>query len=806
MLQNYLKLAWRNLTKSKTFGFINIFGLAAGVLCSLYIILYVQDQYSYDKHFKDAADIYRINTIWTVQDDKGNWATVTAPVAPAMKKDFAQVLDYTRVIPAVGVDHHLLRFKDKSFYEKVGIYADSSFFTIFDFHFDRGDARQALNGPHSVVLLKPIADKLFGNEDPLGKVVRLDDAFGKVDLTVSGVVDESLGRSHIHADFFMSMNSSGFSDHFSHDNSWAGSNFIMSYVKLRPHTDVAAMEKAFPAFLDKYGQKQLKSLGMTKDLHLQPIATIHTTPGFRGLELSTPVSPKFLSILVIIAALIQLIACINFMNLTTARASKRAREVGIRKVIGAGRRDLIRQFLGESFLLSLLGVLIALPALVLLLPYFNRITAADIHLYFLADHRLWLVLFALTALTGLIAGSYPAFYLSAFQAIKVIKGNFSNHISAAGIRRSLVVFQFVLSIVMIAGIIIIYSQLNFMRNKDLGFEKDQKIAFNFYTDEAADKMPAFMNDLRGLPEVGMVSRTNNYPGQMVLNDAHFFLSGGNIATGQDASMLFADERFIRAAGIRIAAGRDFRANDSGRVIINERLLAKLGLQADKAAGTMIYTEYNDGQRRQYEIAGVMKDYNFSSLHEEIKPLLLMYDPAGGSEVLASTNSRNYGGLLAAIGAIWHKDVPGVPFEFTFVDQQVQKQYAAEITLSSIINSFTLIAILISSLGLFGLAAFSAEQRIKEIGVRKVLGASVLNLTALLSKDFLKLVGIAILIATPIAWWAMDKWLEAFAYRVPLRWWMFALAGAAALLIALGTVSSQAARAALANPAKSLKTE
>jgi len=345
-----------------------------------------------------------------------------------------------------------------------------------------------------------------------------------------------------------------------------------------------------------------------------------------------------------------------------------------------------------------------------------------------------------------------------------------------------------------------------MRNKDLGFGKDQKIAFNFYTDEAADRIPAFMNDLRGMPDVRMVSRTNNYPGQLVLNDAHFFISGGNIATGPDASIIYADERFIRAAGIRMAAGRDFRANDSGRVIVNERLLAKLGLQADKAQGTLIYTEFNDGKRRQFEIAGVMKDYNFSSLREDIKPLLLTYDPAGGSEVLASTNSRNYEGMLATIGAIWHKDVPGVPFEFTFVDQQVQKQYAAEITLSNIINSFTLIAILISSLGLFGLAAFSAEQRIKEIGVRKVLGASVLNLTALLSKDFLKLVGIAILIATPIAWWAMNKWLEAFAYRVPIRWWMFALAGATALLIALGTVSSQAARAALANPSKSLKTE
>ncbi len=805
MLQNYLKLAWRNLTKSKTFGFINIFGLAAGVLCSLYIILYVQDQYSYDKHFKDAADIYRVTTIWTTQEGSGNWATVTAPVGAAMKNDFPQVLDYTRVIPSIGIDHHLLQYKDKSFYEKDGVYADSSFFTIFDFHFVRGDADHALRGENAVVLLKPVADKLFGNDDPIGKVVRMNDNFGQLDLMVTAVVDESRGKSHIHADFFMAMRSGSLGRYFSTSNSWTGNNVVITYVKLRPHADVAAIEKTLPAFLDKYGQQQLKSAGMTKELHLEPIAAIHTTPGFKGLELSTPVSPKFLSILVIIAALIQLIACINFMNLTTARASKRAREVGIRKVIGAGRGDLIRQFLGEGFLLSLLGVLIALPALVVLLPYFNRITDADIHLYFLADHRLWLVLFVLTVLTGLIAGSYPAFYLSAFQAIKVIKGNFTNHISAAGIRRSLVIFQFVLSIVMIAGIIIIYSQLNYMRNRDLGFDKAQKIAFSFYTNAGVDGMPAFMNDLRGLSGVGAVSRTNNFPGQPVLYDMRFFLPGGNATAAPDASLIFADENFVRAAGIRMAAGRNFRANDSGRVIVNEQYLHKLGLTADKAQGTVLYRE-NDGKRQQYEIAGVMKDYNFSSLHEGIKPLVLVYDPAGGPEILASTNSPNYEGLLAKIGAIWHKDVPGVPFEFTFVDQQVQKQYAAEITLSNIIESFTLIAILISSLGLFGLAAFSAEQRIKEIGVRKILGASVLNLTALLSTDFLKLVGIAILIATPIAWWAMDKWLEAFAYRVPIVWWMFALAGAAALLIALITVSSQAARAAMANPSKNLKSQ
>jgi putative ABC transport system permease protein len=805
MLQNYLKLAWRNLTRSKTFGIINIFGLAAGTLCSLYILIYVQDQYSYDKHFDNVDDLYRLTTIWTVQDDKAPWATVTAPVAGALKKDFPQVEDFTRVLPAIGIDHHLLRYKDKSFYEKDGLYCDSNFFSFFNFHFDNGDAIQALAGPYYVVLMKPIAEKLFGHDNPIGKVIEIDNSLGNHTFTVGGVIDESLGKSHIHADFFMSMNSGGYGGYFGNDNSWAGNNVMVSYVKLRPHTNIAAMEKGFPAFMDKYGAKQLKSLGMSKELHLEPVRTIHTTPGFRGIELSTPVSPRFLSILLLIAALIQVIACINFMNLSTARASKRAKEVGVRKVIGAGRADLMKQFLGESFLLSILGVLVALPLLVLLLPYLNRITQADIHLYFLADHRLWLLLLAFIAGTGLFAGSYPAFYLSAFQAIKVIKGNFANHVSATGIRRSLVVFQFVLSIVMIAGIVVIFCQLDYMRRKDLGFDKEQKIAFNFYTNDAADKLPAFMNDLRSLPEIGNVSRTDNFPGQPVLFDLHFYRAGGNIATAPDASLINADEHFLTTAGIKLAGGRDFRRGDSGRIILNEAMAKKLHLDPATTQGTRLFSQV-DGKELSFEVAGIIRDYNFSSLHDPIKPLVILYDANAGQELLAGLTSKDYHATLDKIGAIWKKDVPGVPMGFSFVDQEVAKQYAAEITLSNIINSFTLMAVLISSLGLFGLAAFSAEQRIKEIGIRKVLGASIFQLTALLSKDFIKLVAIAILIATPIAWWAMDKWLEAFAYRVTIAWWMFALAGLAAIFIALLTVSSQAIRAAVGNPVKNLKVD
>jgi len=806
MLRNYLKIAWRNLTRNKTISFINIFGLAAGTLCCLYIVLYVQDQYSYDKHYKDAANIYRINTFWSGAGNNYDWATVTAPVAPAMQKDFAEVIEYTRIVPVIGVDHHLVRYKDKSLYGKDAVYADSTLFDMFDFNFEYGNPKTALSAPYSVVLLKSMSDRLFGKEDPMGKVIEIDNQYGKNNFTVQGVVDESLGKSHIHADMYMAMNSGGIGEFILHNNSWSGTNIVMSYIRLRPGTNAAALEKKLPAFINKYGAAELKSFGMAKVLHLQQVGSIHTTPGFRGLEMTKPVAPAFLNILLLIATLIQVIACINFMNLSTARASKRAKEVGVRKVIGAERRDILWQFLGESFLLSIIGVGIALPLLIILLPSLNHITSADISLSFLASYRLWLLLAGLVFITGIVAGSYPAFYLSAFKAIKVIKGNFTSHISVAAIRKSLVVFQFTLSIALITGIVIIYSQLSYIKNKDLGFDKSQKLIFSFRTGEAADKIPAFLNDVRRLAEVKQASRSGVAPGQQVLWDMRLFKAGGNIATAPDGAFFSADENFIKTAGIKILGGRDFRVFDSGKIILNQSLTKALGLTPQTAPGTTLHTQNGNGEPMQFEVAGVMNDYNYSSLHEEVKPMFIAYAPDGGNVVMVSTNTPDYKALISKIQVIWNKDVSGVPFEYSFVDDEVQKQYQTEIVFGRIINSFTLMAILISCLGLFGLAAFSAEQRSKEIGIRKVLGASTQVIVQLLSKDFLKLVVLAFIIAAPVAWWAMNQWLQGFAYKVPLAWWMFAGAGLVTAFIALFTVSVQAIKAAVANPVKSLKTE
>ena len=551
----------------------------------------------------------------------------------------------------------------------------------------------------------------------------------------------------------------------------------------------------------------MRAMGMTKGLRLLPVTVIHTTTGF-DFDITKPIDPSFLLILVLIAVMIQIIACINFMNLSTARASKRAKEVGVRKVIGAGKYDLIKQFLGESFLLAFIGVIIALPLLWVVLPYLNDITKTDIRLTFFGDYRLWLMLTSLILVTGLIAGSYPAFYLSAFEAIKVIKGNFNSHISAAGIRRSLVVFQFVLSIVLITGIIIIYSQLNFIKSKDLGFDKSQKLIFSFYTNDTQSKMTTLANDLRQLADVKAVSNADNYLSQFVLHDHGVYPPGGNMPNAVDAQNIACDKYFVKANGIKIISGRDFMDGDTMKVLINETLAKRLNLNPQTAPGTRLYSQYAPNPIFHVTVAGVMKDFNYNSLHDDVRPFMLVYDNNAGrfSSMIVSVKSNNYKTLLRQVGAIWQKDLPAVPFEYSFLDTEVQKQYETEITLSQIINSFTLIAILISCLGLFGLAAFSAEQRNKEIGIRKVLGASVTGIVKLLSKDFLVLVAISFVIATPIAWYGMSKWLQAFAYRIPLSWWMFALAGILAALVALFTVSSQAIKAALMNPVKSLKTE
>ena len=807
MLKSYWKTAIRSLLRNKTYGFINIFGLGAGTFCCLYILLYVRDQYSYDRHHADVEDIYRVNRMDKGGEGEYNLAITAMPVGPLMKKDFPEVRQFTRVVPYIGVDKHLVSFGEKHIWIKDAYIVDSTFFEVFSYRPVRGDLRTALDKPNTAVLLKPLADALFGQTDPIGKTITLDNTDqNKVDYTITAVVEE-MGKSHLYSELFTTLDSKGMGQRFLHWDNWISETFMANYVKLQPHANVAALEKKLVPFDAHYAGAELKKWNSTERLYLQPISSIHTTTGLDNPGIGTPVDSTFLSTLLLIAVLIQVIACINFMNLATARASKRAREVGVRKVIGAGRGELIRQFLMESFILSLTGVLIALPLLILALPWLNGITNAHITLSFLADYHTWLMLGGLVVLTGLIAGSYPAFYLSAFSVIRVLKGQLSNQISAGGIRRALVVFQFALSIVLITGIIVIFQQLNYIRNKDLGFDKDQRLIFTFNSSGAFDGLKGFMDDLRTQAEVKEVSNASKPLGTFTIFNNSWMLPGKVMGTGDqhNADFVLADRYFTKANGIKLVSGRDFREGDSDRVLINETFARELGLTPENAPGVKIH----DSQKREVEVVGVMKDFNFWSLHRKLEGYMVwINNPRYGlwPTVIVHTSTDNYQRLLAKLEKIWKKNIHDAPFEYAFMDEYVGRTYEADITVSRIINSFTIMAVVISCLGLFGLAAFSAEQRSKEVSIRKVLGASATGLARLLSMEFVRLVSLAFLIATPVAWWVAHRWLETFEYRIPLSWWIFGLAGLLALALALLTVSFHAVRAALANPVKSLRSE
>jgi putative ABC transport system permease protein len=807
MEMTHLKTAFRSLSKNKTFSAINIAGLAMGTLCCIYISLYVQRQSGYDKHEDHAADIYRVNTLTGIPGEQHQTATSSPLIAPGMKHDLPEVQQFTRVLNAslFGAEQHLLKYDERSFYEKKALFVDSTFFDVFSYRFVQGDTRMALSEPYSAVVSVDLAHKLFGASNPIGKVIQINNKAGEESLKITGVVDASLGLSHIQANIFITMNSGLLGRIVRTNESWT-SNFIYSYVKLMPGVRPEVLSKKLPAFVNIHAKEQLKALGMQKQLQLQPIGAIHTSDLHYEAELDKVISPSFLHILALIAILIQIIACINFMNMSTARAFKRAKEVGVRKVIGAGRGSLVRQFLGESILLSLAGVLLAIPLLLICLPFLNQVTGAEILPPSFGDRRLLLFLAGLVVCTGMLSGSYPAFYLSAFQAIRVFKGNFTNRVSAAGLRRGLVVLQFVLSTVLITGAVIIYSQLNYIRHKDLGFEKDQKIIFNIYT--SGVNLSSFTDDLRSLPGVKAVTRSNSQLGKPILMDENVYLSGGDALHGQNVQIMMSDKYFVRAAGIKLTGGRDLRDFDSSKILINETLARRLGLDPRTVEGTRLYSQRGKEKTMRYEIAGVMKDFHFNSLHEEMKPLVLVYNPKSSAlcDVMVNCNTPDYKALLSKMEALWRKDAPGLPFEYVFLDEEVQKQYEMEITLSRIINCFTGVTILISCLGLLGLMSFSAEQRRKELGIRKILGADVSVIVSLLSKDLIKLVAIALVISVPISWWSMHKWLEGFAYRVEMQWWMFALAGLIAMIIALGTVTFQAVKAAVANPVNSLRPE
>ena len=802
MFKNYLKSAWRNIKRNKLFSFINIFGLSLGIALCFIILLYVQDEWSYDKFNKNADNIARIVFHANISGGEINESIVMAPVAQTVKQDFPEVQDATRLV-AYGASKVI--YDDKVFRDDEFALVDPNFFSIFTLPMIEGNAKTALLQPHSIVLTKETAEKYFGREDAIGKIL----SFNNIEsYKVTGVIENVPANSHFHFDMFGSMTGSKQAK----SDSWMGGNFH-TYLLLKPGADYKKMEAKFPAMVAKYmgpqiqqqmgfSLEQFRTKGNSLGFALQPLTSIHLYSHTNN-EFEPGGNATYVYLFAGIAVFMLIIACINFVNLSTASASKRAKEVGIRKVAGSRRFQLVSQFLSESILISLIALIIAIVLIQIALPAFNEVSGKQLSL----SMQPLLAFVALGLLVGIVAGIYPAFYLSSFKPIAVLKGKITGNKKSFGLRSSLVVFQFFISVGLIIATMVVYQQMKFIQNKNLGYNKEQLIIIpNSYA--LGNNEQAFRQQL--LQDSRIVNATMSWykpAGPSNYNNALAYPEGNDnlIVDGVDYHV---DEQYIPTLGMQMAAGRNFSKDfptDSSAIILNETAVKALGWNNNNAIGKILIRQNSDkGANFPFHVVGVVKNFNFKSLHEAISPLFMTLQPEGG--LIFKIKTTDVAGMIATMKKQWDAYNTDEPFTYNFMDDLYNKTYSAEQKTGTILNIFSVLTIFIACLGLFGLATYTAEQRTKEIGIRKVLGASVSQVTQMLSKDFLKLVLIASVIAFPVGWWAMNKWLQSFAYRINISWWVLAVAGASALLIALLTISFQAIKTAIANPVKSLRTE
>jgi putative ABC transport system permease protein len=807
MFKNYLKTAFRNLWKSKGFSFINIVGLAIGLATCLLIIIFVMDELSYDRYNKKADRIYRFDGDILFGGNHFVLATAPAPAGPTLLRDYPEVEKECRFRGRGGF---LVKKGNQNIREGRVVYADSTVFDVFTLPMIDGDPHTALVNPHSLVITETMAKKYFNDVHVAGRNLVIDDT---INYKVTGVIRDIPSQSHFNFDFFVSMSEN---EDSRTDDNWLSNNYN-TYILLREGADARRLEAKFPQMVRKYAGPQIQSAvhksldeftqgGGFIGFFLMPLTSIHLHSN-KTAEMGSNGSIQYVYIFSAIAMFILLIACVNFMNLSTARSSNRAKEVGIRKVLGSLRGTLIAQFITESVLVSLIAMLLALGLAWLMLPVFNQLAAKQMSIGLFS--RPWLApsLLVLVLVVGLLAGSYPAFYLSAFRPIAVLKGNLSGGFKTGWLRNTLVVFQFGISIFLIVGTAVIYRQLGYIRTRDMGFNREQVlIVHNGWS--MGDGIKAFRKDLLKLSGVEGVTMTGFMPTSDNRNDDAFFLSPDlDPKKGISMQRWSVDENYIPVLGMKMAAGRNYSREfltDSDAMVINESAARMMG---SNPLGQKIYelTSIKTGKVKAHTVIGVVKDFNFSSLREVVTPLVLILSEDRG-EVALRVHTGRLTQLVAQVEEEWKKIAPGAPFSYSFMDDDFNAIYKSEQRMGGISLSFSLLAIFIACLGLFGLAAYAAEQRTREIGIRKVLGATIGGIISLLSRDFLRLVIVSALIAFPFAWWAMHHWLLDFAYRVDIGWGVFALAAVLSVGIALLTVSFQAVRAAVANPVKSLRSE
>lgn len=789
MIRNYLKIAWRNLVKSKMFSIINILGLTIGITVCMMIYMFIIHEFSFDKFHSNGSNIYRVMRGGEGSDER--WPWLSGPYAPTLMRDYpAEIQKAVRVMPS----NALVTFGEKSFNEKKLIIADTGFFTFFSFPMIKGDPQTVLSDPNNIVISESIAKKYFGDENPLGRVIEIDKS---LQMKVTGVFKDIPTNSHLDFELVMSLTRYENEEWF---NVWMN-NGSFAYVQLNPKVKEVDLESKFPRFMNEHLKEDMERMKSRFVLSLTPLSDVYFEKS--PIDIVRHGDKKVVFIFLSIAVFILLIACINFVNLSTIRAVSRSTEVGVRKAMGAKRKQLIVQFIGESLVITVISILLATGLVYLMLPLYTQVLGHELSLSWLSP-AIYLFLLGIIVIVGFLAGSYPAFYLAGFTPVKALKGKIVPGKASAFFRQGLVVIQFSISVLLIIGSLVILNQMNYMKKKNLGYNKEQTVIVRIDNSDIYNHREAFANELESNSLVESVSLMSGEPGG-------FFDKYPIEVEGREeqwtARTEFADHRFVKTLGLKIIAGRDFSpeyGTDSANAVIINRLAAtSLHLTPEEAIGKWVRNAMRDNSRR--KIVGVIEDFNFLSLKDNLEPLVI--SPADDRRVaLVRLKPGQIEEGLDAIKKVYNSVAPSYPFEYSFLDENFDILYRNDIRQQRILAIFSALAILIACLGLFGLASFTATKRSKEISIRKVLGSSVKNIVMLLSKDLLKPVLIATFIAIPAGFFLMQDWLENFAYRTSLSWWIFLLATLVTMVIALVTVSMKAIKAAKTKPVKNLRTE
>lgn len=801
MFKNYLKIALRNLRKNKLYSSVNIIGLTIGLVGCLLIGIYVWNELTYDRFHKNADRIARIIMETRSSGSANQIALTGTKVGPEFKRSFPQVETYVRTMKYPLS----LANGEKAFDEKNVLYADADFFSMFSFPLLRGNAATVLDGPQKIVLTEKVAKRYFGNDDPIGKVLRING--GTKEYEVTGLVADAPLNSQIQYDIIISFAST---NAFKTEK-WSEANYV-TYLLLNNKNQIGELDAAIQPFMKKISKDELRipeSSGY-KTFHLEPLRSVHLYSGVAsGLEANGNIT--YIYVLSVVAILILLIACVNYTNLATAQSVSRGTEIGVRKVMGAGKSQLLKQFLGESFVITCIGLVLAIVVSIILLPMFNGITGKEFTASLFFSPLFLLTAVVLCIMISLIAGAYPAFVLSNTKLVNILKSGLRVSNSGGGLRKSLITFQFVIAIFLVAATFIVVKQVSFIQNKKIGYNREQVVVLpvDYKTRAVYDQMKAA---IMANPNVISVTGAYEDPTSIGWGDG-IVTDDGNGQKELSLNATPVDLDYLKTMGMELAAGRDFIKSDfatqetsnngenyRGTYIINEKAARDLGWTAEEAIGKTVSRGVPG------PVVGVVKDFHFESLHTAIGPLLIFLDTSLVSQMFVKVKAENTASTIASLGNIWKTRVTHRPFDYHFLDEDFNALYKAEERTAKIFTLFAGLAIILACLGLFALAAFTTIQRTKEIGIRKILGANVTNITVLVTKQFLSLVGIAILIATPLAWWAGNTWIRDFAYRTDLSWWIFAIAGLSAVVIALATVSYHAIRAAMSNPVKSLRSE